>query len=311
MTSTVESTNIKEETSFTSTLTMEISLLPDGSVSSTFALSTSKTSEFMTSPDTSTRIMKETTPEEFITSTLTNELTKTTIGSTQIFLYYSTPQSPLTSESTYEFLTDELTSNNEATTPITSFTNTITNEISETTGLSKTEPSSQSSTTSASSESTSGGQITRTIQLFSTGYSSIFTSLQQSTSELPSTFIEIDTTSANDDTTDSTHVNYFITSETRPITTKDLTSTEILISEATTTKLSTLEHSIEPTEINSFSTKESTVPIIEVSTHQPIIVSTTYSVTKLPTSELTFTGYLINSFFFLSFYLVIQLIYLY
>ena len=276
-------------------MTMEISLLPGTSISSTFGLSTSQSSELMTTPDTSTSIMKKTTTEEFITSTITNKLTETTIGSTQIFQYYSTSQSPLTSKSTYEILTDQLTSNNEATTPITSFTNTITNEITDTTVLSKTEPSSLFSTV-FTEESTSGGEIISTIEpsstvssLFTSDYSTVFSTLQ-STSELPSTFIEIDTTIAKDDTTDSTYINSFITSETRPTTTIDLTSTEILLSEAATTKLSTLEP---PTEINSFTTKKSTVHI-EISTDQPIIVSSTYSVTKLMTSEFTFTGYLFN-----------------
>ena len=63
---------------------------------------------------------------------------------------------------------------------------------------------------------------------------------------------------------------------------------------SSTTSLSTTILSIEPTEINTLTTKESTAAITEVSTHQPIIISGTYYDTKQSTSELTFTGYLIN-----------------
>ena len=157
----------------------------------------------------------------------------------------------------------EPTSNSEATTPITFFTST--NELKDSTELSKTEPTfelASSLSATITTETNSFGQQISTIEpstpvssLFSTDYSTVktvLTTFEAPTTELTSTnlimqstsstFIEIDTTIANEDKTDTTDINSFITSDTRPITTKDLTSTEIVLTTvASITKLFTLE----------------------------------------------------------------------
>ena len=130
-----------------------------------------------------------------------------------------------------------------------------------------------------------------------------------------STFIEIDTTSANEDKTDTTDIYSFITSDTRPITTTDLTSTEIVLTTvASTSKLFTLEEfktSSMMTFLNTeaftttsdqllFSRTYSTSPIIESSstiqidttselfqTENTIETSNTYSSTFWTSNEIS------------------------
>ena len=143
-----ESSSTSQETtyltSFTSTLTNEISLstsqdtfftTDSSSVTSTFELTTTQATEFTTTTDKSTSIMEETTSEAFITSTLTSEIKDSTglskpttlIGSTQIFQTYSMSELPTSGSSTSEFMTSstQLTYISEQTTPLTSFSNGI------------------------------------------------------------------------------------------------------------------------------------------------------------------------------------------
>ena len=109
-------------TSFTSTLTNEISLSssPDTffttdstSDTSTFDLITSLATKYMSTPDPTPSVKEETTSEIFISSTLTNEITDSTelskpttlTVSTQIFQTNSMSELPTSSSSTKEFMT--------------------------------------------------------------------------------------------------------------------------------------------------------------------------------------------------------------